>query len=479
MSITNLTSFTSVTYKDLDRLVPHRYAALCDPDIKSRYDIHLWVILFLNKAGFKPTNIHANGGFAIDMNSRYLGDLSVLVSAVDTVELLAEDNHLLSLIKAICMNERPMLRSLTVSGNDFTQTCISILLESSSVIGLEKLHCTLPTGDSGHSRLVEFLSCQANMKELELISRGIDHSEPSDGNFCKRNQQWVSCVGNLLMRPDFELFQVQWTMMNCAGVTQCAFTELMNVFLSAPVSKQKKIDAYSFDVEICDCYAHKAVTPCIVSDNSLEYKEAMFGGTIDQSLLDPILMCLSNFTIQLKRLAFQCYVLEDTSLFTAVFSNPTFTVSEVHLWYVVLPIKFTSESDFHFLDALLSKPSLKVFEFSGLGDEEGELESLENELKMVTNALIKQASVGTLESFIYDEFEESLQGISGDEEFVRAILCLPQFLQLNFSLQYPSKLADMANEIWVECANGRTLKPPPPNCTNSLLEVMLGLREIQ
>ena len=378
LSITNLRSFTSFTYKNLDRLVPHRYAALCDSDIKSRCDIHAWVILFLNKAGFKPTYIRANGGFAIDMNSCYMSDLSVLVSAVDTVELLAEDNHLLSLIEAICMNERPMLRSLTVSGNDFTQTCMSVLLESSSVVGLEKLHCTLPTGGSGHSRLVEFLSGQANMKELELISRGIDHSEPPDGNSCKRDQRWVSCVGNLLMRPDFELCQVQWTM-NCAGVTQCAFTELMNLFLSAPVSKPKKIKAYSFDVEICECYAHKAVTPCIVSDNSLEYKEALFGGTIDQSLLDPILMCLSNFTIQLKRLAFDCYILEDTSLFTAVFSNPTFAVSEVRLWYVVLPVDFTSKSDFHFLDALLSKSSLKVFEFSGLGDEEGELESIENE----------------------------------------------------------------------------------------------------
>ena len=477
LSIADLTSFTSFTYKDLDRLVPHRYAALCDPDIKSRCDIHAWVILFLNKVGFKPTNIHVNGGFAIDMNSRYMSDLSVLVSAVDTVELLAQDNHFLSLIKAICMNERPMLRSLTVSGNDFTQMCISILLESSSVIGLETLHCTVPTSDSGHSRLVEFLSGQANMKELELISRGIGHSEPSDGNFCKRDQQWVCCVGNLLMQPDFELFQVQWSM-DCAGVTQCAFTELMSLFLSAPVSKSKIIKAYSFDIKICECYAHRTVTSCIVSDNSLEYKEALFGSYSYESLLDPILMCLSNFTIQLKRLAFDCYILEDTSLFTAVFSNPTFTVSEVRIWNVVLPIKFTSESDFHFLDALLSKPSLKVFEFSGIEDEEGELESLENELKMVTNALIKQASVGTLESFIYDEFEASLQGISGDEEFVRAILCLPQFLQLNFSLQYPSELADMANEIWVECANGRTLKPPPPNCTNSLLEVMLGLREI-
>ena len=139
-------------------------------------------------------------------------------------------------------------------------------------------------------------------------------------------------------------------------------------------------------------------------------------------------MCLSKFTIQLKCLSFEGYILEDTSLFTAVFSNPTFAVSEVRLWYVVLPVEFTSESDFHFLDALLSKPSLKVFEFSGLGNDDGELESIENELKMVTNALIKQTSVGTLESFIYDEFEESLYGISAGKEFVRAILCLPQFL---------------------------------------------------
>jgi hypothetical protein len=36
-----------------------------------------------------------------------------------------------------------------------------------------------------------------------------------------------------------------------------------------------------------------------------------------------------------------------------------------------------------------------------------------------------------------------------------------------------NELADMANEFWIECANGRTLKPPPPNCSNSLLEAML------
>jgi hypothetical protein len=476
LSIANLTSFTFVAYKDLDRLVPRRYAALCDHDITSRCDIHAWVILFLNKANFKPTKIRAIGGFAIDMDSRYVNDLSVLVSAVDTVELLAEDNRHLSLIKAICMNERPMLRSLTINGNDFTQSCISLLLES-SVVGLETLHCPVPTGDSGRNHLVEFLSGQANMKELELVSSGPDHSElpVSDGNSCKSDQHWISAVGSLTMRPDFELFQVQWTM-RCAGVTQCALIELLNLFLSAPASKPKKIAAYSFDVKICECYAHKAITPCM-GDNSLEYKELTFNGNIDESLLDPILRCLSNFTLELKRLAFECYVLEDTSLFTAVFSNPTFAISEVRLWWVVLPVEFTSESGFHFLDALLSKPSLKVFEFSGLGDEDGELESIENELKMVTNALTKQASVGTLQSFIYDEFEASLYGIGGVEEFIRALLCLPQFLQLNFSLRYPSELADMANEFWIECANGRILKPPPPNCNNSLLEVMLGLKE--
>ena len=475
LGIADLTSFTSVAYKDLDRLVPHRYAALCDQNITSRCEIHARVITFLNKAGFKPTKICANGGFAIDMNSRYMSELSVLVSAVDTVELLAEDNNLLSIIKALCMNKKPNLRSLTVRGDDnFTQMCISLLLEA-SIIGLESLHCPVPIGDSGRNHLVEFLSVQANMKELELFSCGIDY-ELSDGNSCMRDQRWVSCIGNLITRPDFELFRVQWNMRN-TGMTQCAFIVLLNLFLSAPASKQKKRRASFFDVEVCDCYTHKAVTPCIVGDNSLEFKEAKFIGHDYESLLDPILKCLSNYAVQLKCLDFESYVLEDTSLFTAVFSNSTFAVCEVRLWWVVFPIEFTSESDFHFLDGLLSKPSLKVFEFSGIGNDDGELDSIVNELKMVANALTKQASVGNLESFIYNEFEASLCGIDGVEEFVRALLCLPQFLQLNFSLRYPSELADMANEFWVECANGRTLKPPPQNCSNSLLQVMLGLRE--
>ena len=103
------------------------------------------------------------------------------------------------------------------------------------------------------------------------------------------------------------------------------------------------------------------------------------------------------------------------------------------------------------------------------------MEDVKNELKMTTNALTKQASVGTLELFIYDEYPDTLYGVDGVEDFVKALLCLPQFLQLHFALQCPRELADMANEFWLQCANGRTLKPPPSNCTNSLLEVMLGI----
>ena len=465
LGLADLTSFTSVACDDLDRLVPHRYASLFDHNIASQCEVHARVVTFLNKASFKPTKIVIRDGFTIDTNSRYIGDLSILVSAVDTLELLVEDNELLSIMKAVCMNKSPKLRSLTVHGDNFTQMCIPLLLEASA-IGLESLHCTAPFSDSGRDRLVELLSSQTNMKELELFSS-------RDGYGCLRDQRWVSCIGNLIVRPDFELFQVQLTM-RCAGVTQCAFLILLSLFLSAPASKQKKITALYFDVKMCECNAQKAVMPCIVGDNSLEYKEASFMGDDEVSLLDPILKCLSNFTIQLKRLAFESYTLEDITLFTAVFSSPTFTVCEVRLWYVEFP-EFASESDFHILDELLSKPNLKVFEFSGIGGDE--LEDIENELKMVANALTKQALVGALGSFVYNEFEASLCGIKGDEEFVRAVLCLPQFLQLNFSLRYPSELADMANEIWVECASGRTLKPPPPNCENSLLEVMLGLRE--
>ena len=261
-------------------------------------------------------------------------------------------------------------------------------------------------------------------------------------------------------------------------MTQCAFTVLLNSFLSAPASKLKKVMARNFAIKICECYAQKAVTPCIVGDNSLEYKEASFVGNDEVSLLDPLLECLSNFQIQLKRLEIKRFILEDINLFTAVFSSSTFAIREVHLYYVEFP-KFTSESDYHAFDGLLSKPTLKVFEFSDIwmGEHSEDSAEIEDELKMVANALTKQASVGTLESFIYDEFEESLYGIDGIEELVRAMLCLPQFLQLNFSLQYPNELADMANKFWMECANGRILKPPPPNCRNSLLEAMLGIRE--
>ena len=473
LGIADMTSFTSVACDDLDRLVPHRYAALFHHNITSRSEFHAQVITILNKAGFKPAKINTNGGFAIDMNSQYVNDLSVLVSAVDTVKLIAEDNQLLSVIKAICMNERPTLRSLTVRGGDnyFMQMCISLLLEA-SVIGLESLHCTAPISDGDCTRLVEFLSGQVNMKELELFSSSADYELP-DGNTCRRDQRWVSCIGNLMMRPDFELFKVQVNM-SSNGIAQCAFTILLNLFLSAPASKQKKIKASTFDFQPCECNAGKAVMPCVVGSNSLEYKEATFIGDDEVSLFDSILKCLSNFEIQLKRLAFENYILEDINLFAVVFSSSTFAVREVHLYYVEFP-KFTCESDFHCLDGLLSKPTLKVFELSGIGGDE--MEDIENELKMLANALTKQASVGTLESFIYDEFEASLYGIDGVEEFVRALLCLPQFLQLQFSLRYPSELADMANEFWAECAKGCTLKPSPPNCTNSLLEVMLGIRE--
>ena len=472
-----LTSFTSVACDDLGRLVPHRYGTLCDHNITSRYQIHAWVISFLNKAGFKPTKMDGLDGFAIDVDSPHVNDLSVLLSALDTVELDTDDTNNLSIIKAVCMNKNPTLRSLIIRKDydHFAQMCISLLLEA-SFINLEHLHYPVPISDGCRDVLVELLSGQANMKELQLFGNDTDY-ELSDDDSCVLARRWVACVGNLVTRPDFELFHVQLTMRN-VGVTQCAFTALLDSFLSAPASKQKKVIANYFDVKTCECYAQEAVKPCTIGDNSLEFKEATFAGLDKKSLLDPILTCLSNFTIQLKRLVFECYVLEDANLFAAVFSCPTFAVCEVRFWWVVFPVDFTSESDYHFLDVLLSKPSLKVFEFSRIGSDDGDSEdSIVNELKMVTNALTKQASVGTLESFTYDEFEASFRGISGDEEFVRALLCLPQFLKLDFSLQYPRELADMANELWVECANGRTLKPPPPNCTNSLLEAMLGLNQ--
>ena len=275
-----------------------------------------------------------------------------------------------------------------------------------------------------------------------------------------------------MMRPEFEHFKVQ-VIMSSDDIAQCAFSMLLNLFLSAPASEQKKIWASKFDFQPCECNAQKAVTPCIVGSNSLEYKEETFIGEDEVSLFDPILKCLCNFEIRLKRLEFESYILEDVKLFSEVFSSSTFAVREVHLYYIQFP-EFTSESDFHCLDGLLSQPSLKVFEFSGFGV--GLTEVMEDELKMVTNALTKQASVGTLESFIYNECRASAYGLNGAEEFVRALLCLPQFLQLNFSFRYSSDLADMANELWVvECANGCTLKRPPPNCTNSLLKAMLEI----
>jgi hypothetical protein len=428
----------------------------------------------LNTAGFKPAKINISSGFAIDMNSRYMSDLSTLVSAVDTIDVHDEDIQPLSIVKAICMNERPMLRSLSVFGDNSTQLqmCISLLLES-SIVGLEVLRCSVPIDVSGRNCLVEFLSGQADMKELYLGTKSDDYKIP-DGTSCMCNQHWVSCAGNLMMQPVFDCFQVQLDMSsNYTGVTRCAVIELLNLFLSAPASKPKKLTGYYFNVEVCECYAHEAITPCIVGDNSLEYKEATFYGNTDESLLDPILTCLSNFEIQLKYLSFGNYILKDVSLMSSFFSAPTFAIREVSLYYLEFP-KLTSESDLHCLDGLLSKPTLKVFELTGFGG--AELDSTEQELKVVTNALIKQASVGILESFIYDEFEPSFyDGIAADgvKEFVRVLLCLPQFLQFNLTFSYANELADMANEFWIGCANGRTLNPPPPNCRNSLLEAML------
>ena len=203
---------------------------------------------------------------------------------------------------------------------------------------------------------------------------------------------------------------------------------------------------------------HRKQSYLAVESNSLEYKEATFIEDFEYPWLDSILECLSNFEIQLKRLEIENYVLEDISLFTAVFSSPTFAVHEVHLYYIEFPM-FTSESDFHASDGLLSKPSLKVFEISGIwGDHGEECPDVYDEITILANALTKQASVGTLKSFIYDELNVSLYEF---EDFIRALLCLPQFLQLNFNLQCSNKLANMANRIWEECANGRTLKPPP------------------
>ena len=41
--------------------------------------------------------------------------------------------------------------------------------------------------------------------------------------------------------------------------------------------------------------------------------------------------CLSNFDIQLKRLEFESYILEDIKLFSDVLSSPTFAIRQVHL----------------------------------------------------------------------------------------------------------------------------------------------------
>ena len=361
LGIANLTSFTSVACNDLDRLVPHRYAALFDRNVTSLCDFHARVITLLNKAGFKPTKIHTNGGFAIDANSQYLSDLSILVSSVETVELIVqEDQATLSIIKAICMNKNAKLRSFTTYDREFTQKCVSLILEA-SIIGLERLRCPIPVNDcSGCKCLEEFLCSQTNIKELGLLF-GADYKIPDD-EYCKHDQWLLSCAGSLFLRPNFEHF-----LMIKPQMTLCALTVLLNSFLLAPASKQKKVVADGFDVEICSCHAQKAVMPLKVGSNSLEYKEVSFTGDYaqDYSGLDPLFKCLSNFEIQLKRLVFENYTLEDINLFTAVFSSSTFAVREVRLWWVEFPT-LSSESDFHILDELLSKPCLKDFEFSGI-----------------------------------------------------------------------------------------------------------------
>ena len=59
LGIADLMSFTSVVCDDVDRLVPHRYAALFDRNITSQCEFHVRVIILLNKAclslqRFKP-----------------------------------------------------------------------------------------------------------------------------------------------------------------------------------------------------------------------------------------------------------------------------------------------------------------------------------------------------------------------------------------------------------------------------------------
>ena len=189
---------------------------------------------------------------------------------------------------------------------------------------------------------------QTNIKKVEFFS--VDYKLP-DNIHCTRDQYLLSCVGNLFVWPDFEHFHMRNTQM-----TQCAFTVLLNLFLSAPVTncKQKKAVLSDLNVEICECYVQKAITPFKVGSNSLQCKELAFTGNNpdDYPKLDPLLMCLSNFEIQLKRLEFEAYNLQDTNLFTAVFSSSTFAVREVRLWWVEFPT-LSSESDFHILDELL------------------------------------------------------------------------------------------------------------------------------
>ena len=61
---------------------------------------------------------------------------------------------------------------------------------------------------------------------------------------------------------------------------------------------------------------------------------------------------------------------------------------------------------------------------------------IEDELKMVANALTKLASVGTLESFIHDGFDASLDRLDGLEEFIRA-LAVVKFTAVPLVSLYP------------------------------------------
>ena len=260
MNLTDLTSFTSVACdSDLGRLVPLRYNALFDHNLMSLSELFVRVITVFNKASFKPTNIRSFGldRFAIDINSQYINDLSVVLSAIDTAEL-ENSQTTPAIIKAICMNEKPALRSLTVRGGYFPQVCISLLLEA-SVISLESLFCRMPVSDDDGTLLTELLSSQTNFKQLVFYDADTEECQLPDGNYCSCDQSMVSCAGNLFVQPDFELFRIHLSM----RMSQCAFIVLLNLFLSAPANMKKEVKAYDFEVKICECNVPNEVMPRI------------------------------------------------------------------------------------------------------------------------------------------------------------------------------------------------------------------------